>query len=453
MLARHHAHGIAADVATDRHDQEDEHPSGAIRFSEQEDGERRQERHVGGDEDAAGDVADRIMEPIGHPPEQQRDAGQTEGDGQRLPATDERRDDHGDGADHAGHQRDIDLALGEAAAQLPYAEAGSHDHHPEKSLLAEDQARDDHSTKTEADADGSWQVAPCTAGARPGAFARCSSVATGGRCCRHTLMFSCASILEELGFLDLEDGVDVLDMLLGEGLKLFFSTGALVLTDLALLDEVVDLFLGLAPDVTDGHLGIFGLGVGKLDVLLATLFCQLRQVDPDDGAVAVGVDAQIRVTQRPLDLGHRRLVEGRDQDRAGLRSLERRKLLQWGPRAVVVHGELVEHRGVSPPGTDGCEVLFRDLDGFLHLFLGLVHGFVDHQDSSSAVTSVPILSPRMALAMLPSPSIPNTIIGSLFSEQMANAAASTTRRPCCSALSYEIRSSLWAVGSLRGSAL
>src|SRR5665647_798995 len=99
------------------------------------------------------------------------------------------------------------------------------------------------------------------------------------------------------------------------------------------------------------------------------------------------------------------------------------------------------------------DLFLGNLDGLLHLFLGLEHGFVDHQDSSSAVTSVPIFSPRMALAILPSPSIPNTIIGSLFSEHNANAAASTTRRPCCSASSYEIRSSLRASGSLRGSAL
>src|SRR5665647_900276 len=349
MPARDHAHGIAADVATDGHDQEDEHPSGAVRFSEQEDGERRQERHVGSDEDSASDVADRIMEPIGHTPEQERYAGQTEGDGQRLPATDERCDDHGDGTDHAGHQRDIDLALSEAAAQLPDTEAGSHGHHPEKYFLAEDQARDDHSTKAEADADGSWQVAPCAAGFRPGRLARCAPFATGGRWCRHTLVSWSASDLEELGFLDLEDGVDVLDMFPGEGLELFFSAGAFVLTDLALLDEVVDLFLGLAADVADGYLGVLGLGVRELDVLPATFLCQLREVDPDDGAVAVGVDAQIRVTQRLLDLCHRRFVEGCDQDRAGLRSLERGQLLQRGPRAVVLHGELVEHRRVRRP--------------------------------------------------------------------------------------------------------
>src|SRR5450759_496971 len=224
-------------------------------------------------------------------------------------------------------------------------------------------------------------------------------------------------------------------MLPREDLELLLSAGALVLADLAVLDQAVELFLGLAPDVADGHLGVLGLGARKLDVLLATLLSQLREVDADDGAVAVGVDAQVGVTQRLLDPGHRRLVEGRDQDRAGLRSVERRQLLQRGPRAVVLHRELVEHRGIRPSGTDGREVLLGNLDGLLHLFLGLEHGLVDHQDSSSAVTSVPIFSPRMALAILPSPPIPKTIIGSLFSEHSANAAASTTRRPLTNASS------------------
>ena len=49
------------------------------------------------------------------------------------------------------------------------------------------------------------------------------------------------------------------------------------------------------------------------------------------------------------------------------------------------------------------------------------------------VTSVPILSPRSARATLPSPSMPKTTMGSLLSMQRLNAAASTTRSPCCSA--------------------
>src|SRR5664280_1085850 len=186
-------------------------------------------------------------------------------------------------------------------------------------------------------------------------------------------------------------------MLSGEDLELLLGAGALVFADLAVLDHAVNLFFGLAPDVGD--------------------------------------DAQVGVTQRLLDLGHRRLVERRDQDRAGLGSLEGRQLLKGGPRAVVLDRELVEHRGVRSARPDRREVLLGNLDGLLHLFLGLEHGFVDHQDSSSAVTSVPIFSPRMALAMLPSPSIPKTIIGNLFSEHKANAAASTTRRPFSSASS------------------
>ena len=55
------------------------------------------------------------------------------------------------------------------------------------------------------------------------------------------------------------------------------------------------------------------------------------------------------------------------------------------------------------------------------------------RSGQSAVTSVPIFSPRMARATLPSPSMPNTTMGSLFSMHRLKAAASTTRSPCCRA--------------------
>src|SRR5690606_36000570 len=109
------------------------------------------------------------------------------------------------------------------------------------------------------------------------------------------------------------------------------------------------------------------------------------------------------------------------------------------------------------PGTDRGEVLLGDLDGLLHLLLGIEKGLVDHCGSSSrgcclwparhdcslaskdrqpAVTNVPIFSPRRARVTLPSPSMPKTTIGRPFSMQRLNAAASTTRSPLRSACSY-----------------
>src|ERR1035437_2983714 len=57
-----------------------------------------------------------------------------------------------------------------------------------------------------------------------------------------------ASDLEELAFLYLEDGVDALDMLLGEDLELLLCACTLVLTDISVLDHVVDLFLGRSEE-------------------------------------------------------------------------------------------------------------------------------------------------------------------------------------------------------------
>ena len=108
---------------------------------------------------------------------------------------------------------------------------------------------------------------------------------------------------------------------------------------------------------------------------------------------------------------------------------------------------LLNMPGCGPAGADAGEVLLGDLDGLVHLLLGLEERLVDHVacsfsggpvghayghqspyaavlslvDLSPACTSVPILSPRRAAAMLPSPSMAKTTIGRLLSMHRLNA--------------------------------
>ena len=104
------------------------------------------------------------MQTVHRTPDQHRDAGQAKADGQCLSATAVGHDDHGDRADDAGQQRDVDLALRQAVAQLPDPQAGGHGHEREKSLLADDQARQDQGAKAYAHEGGNREVAPCAAG-------------------------------------------------------------------------------------------------------------------------------------------------------------------------------------------------------------------------------------------------------------------------------------------------
>src|SRR5690606_16822980 len=67
-----------------------------------------------------------------------------------------------------------------------------------------------------------------------------------------------ASDLEELALLVSEDGVDLVDVLLGEGVELLLRAGALVLADLSVLDGGVDLVLRLAAHVAHGDASVLG---------------------------------------------------------------------------------------------------------------------------------------------------------------------------------------------------
>ena len=70
-----------------------------------------------------------------------------------------------------------------------------------------------------------------------------------------------------------------------------------------------------------------------------------------------------------------------------------------------------------------------------------------------ALTSVPIFSPCTTRGMSPSACMPKTIIGRWFSMHSANAVASATFRPCCSASTKVSSSYFIASGCVRGSAV
>src|SRR4051794_28876758 len=78
-----------------------------------------------------------------------------------------------------------------------------------------------------------------TAGAAGGTGSGAGSAVTGWR--------SRCSDVEQLGFLVLEDVVDLVDVLLGRGVELLLGPGHLVLPGLLVLDQLVQGVLGRAP--------------------------------------------------------------------------------------------------------------------------------------------------------------------------------------------------------------
>ena len=92
------------------------------------------------------------------------------------------------------------------------------------------------------------------------------------------------------------------------------GAGDVVLADLAVLLHLLQLLLGVAPQVADGDPALLGLVAGDLDVLLAALLGQLGEDAAEQLAVVGGVDAQVGVADGALDVADRAHVVRRDQD-------------------------------------------------------------------------------------------------------------------------------------------
>src|SRR5215207_968318 len=109
------------------------------------------------------------------------------------------------------------------------------------------------------------------------------------------------SDLEQLGLLVLHRLVDAVHVLLGEVVELLLRATDVVLTGLAVLGDAVELLLGPAADVADGHLGVLALGPRHLHQVAAALLGELREHQPQDLPVVGRVDAEVAVAHGLLD--------------------------------------------------------------------------------------------------------------------------------------------------------
>src|SRR6266542_4310845 len=164
------------------------------------------------------------------------------------------------------------------------------------------------------------------------------------------------------------------------------SLGAatLVLTRLAVLDELVERVLGVTAYVADGHPALLGLVPGDLDVLPAAFLGQLGEDHPDDRAVVRRVHPKIAVADRLLDRRQRRLVVGLHDDHAGFGYMEGRKLVQRSLRAIVLRRDLAEHGRMRASRPDPGEIVLGDPDRLFHFLLGFEERVLNHYGSCAA---------------------------------------------------------------------
>src|SRR5690606_37600129 len=319
---------------------------------------------------------------------------------------------------------------------------------PDEEVPLDQQGRQDDDAQADTDGDGRDQVAPGPRGpAGRGHHRRRVRGGSGHR-----------SDFEQLGFLVLDQVVDLVDVLVGGVLQLLLGAAHLVLTGLAVARDAVQLLHRLAADVADRDARVLALAARHLHHLASAFLRQLGDDHSDDLPVVARVEPEVGVADRRLEGLELALVVRLDDGQTRLRDGDGGELVDRRHRPVVVDEHPREHVRGGPAGAHGGEVVLRDGDGLLHLLLGVEKRLVDHGVSlpsaySWVLTRVPILSPRTARAMFPSTSRLNTMIGILLSMQRLNAVASATLSPCSSTSRWVISSYSFASGSTLGSAV
>src|SRR6266498_3317576 len=173
--------------------------------------------------------------------------------------------------------------------------------------------------------------------------------------------------LHDLGFLALEEVVDPRDMLVRELLHPLLGATLFIVADVPVANELLQVVHRVATHVPHGDAALFCQSAHDLDELLAPLLGQLRNRQPDELAVVRRRQPQIGLLDRPLDALDRPGVVRLNRDRARLRHVHRRELLERCHRPVVVDLDPVEQRRGRPARAHGVELVRRRLEGLVHL--------------------------------------------------------------------------------------
>src|SRR5215207_4962973 len=161
-----------------------------------------------------------------------------------------------------------------------------------------------------------------------------------------------SSHLEDLVFLALEQGVELLGLLVGELLQRLLGAVLVVGAGLARVAQLAQVVHYVAADVADRDAPL-------LRELPAPLLGQLGDRKADQLAVVGGREPDVGLHDRPLDRLDRALVVRLDGQQARLGGVDRRELLQRRLRAVVVDHDAVEQARAGAPRADGAELAAR----------------------------------------------------------------------------------------------
>src|SRR6478736_4963860 len=155
--------------------------------------------------------------------------------------------------------------------------------------------------------------------------------------------------------------------------------------------DLVQCGLRVPAHRADGHLAILPLVAGDFDQFAPTLLGQLRENYADERSVVARIDAEVGVTDDPLDRAELGGVVGLDDRHSRLGDVHGRQLRDRSGRAVVVDDHPGEAVRARPSRAEAAELVAGDVHRFLHLLLGLEERLVDHVRLSRqpvALTSV-----------------------------------------------------------------
>src|SRR5699024_12040730 len=153
-----------------------------------------------------------------------------------------------------------------------------------------------------------------------------------------------SSNFEEFGFLVFDQIVDLVRVVIGQVLQIALRPGDLVLSDLAVLAQLVQCFLGLAAHTADGDLGVLALALDRFDHLLAALLGQLWNDHTNELPVVTGIPPEIGVADGSLDRPELTGLIRFDDRHTSLRNVDTRQLVEWRLQAVVAHRDPGEQR-------------------------------------------------------------------------------------------------------------
>ena len=183
-----------------------------------------------------------------------------------------------------------------------------------------------------------------------------------------------ASDSHHLGFLALHQFVDLGDDPVGQALHFILRTALVVFRRFFVLQQFLQVLVGLAAHAAHGDLGVFAGIAHHLGQLAATLFSQRGHRHTQQVALGRWVQAQVTFANGLLDLRAHALFPGLHSDRARVQQGHVGHLADRHAGAVIVHMHLIQQARVGAAGADLVQLVLEGFDGLAHLAFS---GFLD----------------------------------------------------------------------------